>query len=267
MPGEVQTQEVDRILSTAKYRALPRETIEDVVGREIARHGPGARALKAARLVLHRVAARYLGRPDFRAFLRRLESCADSGARDAVCREILALHASTRERLPILEDLYRGLFGRTGLPRVVADLASACNPLAFRWMGLEKSVRYMAYDIDRDMVQLVGAYFRLEGIAGEAIHRDVLCSPPTLRADVALLLKMFHCLEHRRKGAGWEVVSAVPARVVAVSFPSRNLAGRSSDIAANYREGIRASAAQAGWGCEEMSFPGETVLLVTKEGS
>ena len=76
-------------------------------------------------------------------------------------------------------------------------------------MGLPRSVRYCAYDINARIVSLTNCYFQLEGIAGIAEHRDVLCDPPRESADLALLLKMYHCLERRRCGAGWQAVAEV----------------------------------------------------------
>jgi hypothetical protein len=76
---------------------------------------------------------------------------------------------------------------------------------------------------------------------------------------------MYHSLEHRRRGAGWEVVSSAPARHVAVSFPSRNLRGRLSDIAGNYRDEILERSGAAGWVAEELAFDGELVILIRKE--
>lgn len=264
MSADVETREVERILASPKYRSLARETIEDVLGRELRRHGPGPRAIRSARTILHRVAAYYLGQPDYGRVEEALSACADRDARNGICRSVLQGHGSTRERLEVMVELYAGIFGRTGIPTRLADLASACNPFAFPWMGLPDTVRYDAYDINADMVRLVGRYFELEGIPGRAIHRDVLCRPPTEVYDTALLLKMYHCLEHRRRGAGWEVVAATPARVVAVSFPSRNLRGRVADIAGNYRDEILGATRAAGWSCEEVTYPGETVFLVTK---
>lgn len=257
-----------RIAATRKYRALSRETIEDVVRRELERRTsePARAALASAREALHRVAAFYLGEPDYERAEAELErSRGDDAAMERACRAILERHVSTRERLEVMAELYASIFRRTGVPRSVADLASACNPFSFRWMGLDRSVLYRAYDINEAMVRLVRRYFELDGIRGTAVLRDVLCSPPVEPAEVALLLKMFHCLEHRRRGAGWEVVSRVPAGHVAVSFPSRNMRGRLSDIAANYRPEILAKAAAAGWGTEEVAVDGELVILVHKE--
>ena len=274
MPAD-ETPEIDhiaaeaaaRIRETRKYRLVSPETIEDVVRHELGRRTSGSRssALSSAREALHRVAAFYLGEPDYEAAAAALEGArGDDAALEAVCREILASHVSTRERLGTMAKLYRSIFGRTGTPASVADLASACNPFSFRWMGLDRSVSYRAYDINEAMVRLVERYFAIEELRGTAELRDVLCSPPTERADVALLFKMYHCLEHRRRGAGWEVVSRMPAGHVAISFPSRNMQGRMADIAANYRPEILAKAAGERWGTEELAVDGEVVILVHK---
>jgi 16S rRNA (guanine(1405)-N(7))-methyltransferase len=260
---------IGRIGSSRKYRSIASETIEDVVRRELERRGGrSAAALSAARETLHRVAAFYLGEPEYARVGAELEAARlDAASLEAVCLGILSAHVSTRERLPIMADFFRAIFERTGKPTALADLASACTPFSFRWMGLDRSVVYRAYDINADLVELVSRYFRAEGIPGEAVLRDVLCSPPEEPADVALLLKMYHCLEHRRRGAGLEVVSRVKARWVAVSFPSRNMQGRVADIAGNYRGEILERASAAGWRSEDLELDGESVLLVHKEGS
>jgi 16S rRNA (guanine(1405)-N(7))-methyltransferase len=258
-------QAIERIGIARKYRSLARQTVEDVVRRELERR-PGEQGVASARETLHRVAAFYLGEPDYENAAAELEGArGNDGALEAACIRILERHVSTRERLPIMRELYAGIFARVGMPRSIADLAAACNPFSFRWMGLDRSVLYRAYDINSDMVDLVSRYMRIEGLRGRAELRDVLCSPPEEEADIAFLFKMYHCLEHRRRGAGWEVVSRTPARRIAVSFPSRNIRGRSADIAGNYRGEIAERVAAAGWRSEELGFDGEVVILFHRE--
>ena len=60
------------------------------------------------------------------------------------------------------------------------------------------------------------------------------------------------------------MVSRAPARVVVVSFPSRNMRGRIADIAGNYRPEILERSAAEGWRTEEVAFEGETAILVRK---
>jgi 16S rRNA (guanine(1405)-N(7))-methyltransferase len=259
---------VARTLSSRKYRDIAPETVRDVIAREIAHGDRGAE--ERARLRLHRLWADYLGGADADVAARGLEDAVAAGG-DAVaeaCAALLRGHHSSRERLDELEAFYRSVFAVTGIPGVLLDLACALNPLAWRWMGLDRArTRYNAYDINRRTVALVNRYFALEAIQGAAEQRDVLVSPPIERGDVALLLKMYHCLEHRRRGAGWQAVHAVPASWVVISFPTRNLASRRADIAGNYEPEIRENAAAAGWEVLAAGTPGETALAVHKEPS
>jgi 16S rRNA (guanine(1405)-N(7))-methyltransferase len=268
----VNPAELDRIVEdirrSRKYSDLCPTTIRDVVGLELDKHKSTAAAIAASRRRLHRLWAEFLGTPDFDASCAQLQSAfarGDKPAIEAICRQILAEHASTRERLDDLSDFYRQLFSISGEPKSLHDLASAFHPFSFRWMGLPRSVRYCAYDINARIVWLTNCYFQLEGIAGAAEHRDVLCDPPRDHADLALLLKMYHCLERRRRGAGWQAVAEVPARWVAVSFPTRNLQGRHVDIAGNYESEIRERATSRGWAVSQCGVPSETVLVIQKE--
>jgi hypothetical protein len=267
----VNPAELDRIVAdirrSRKYSDLCPTTIRDVVGLELDKHKSTAAAIAASRRRLHRLWAEFLGTPDFDAScadLRFAFASGDQAAIEAGCRQILAEHASTSERLDDLPDFYRQLFSISGAPTSLHDLASAFHPFGFRWMGLPRSVRYYAYDINARIVSLTNCYFQLEGIAGAAEHRDVLCDPPREPADLALLLKMYHCLERRRRGAGWQAVADVSARRVAVSFPTRNLRGRRVDIVGNYESEIRERAVSRNWNVSQFVVPSEIVFVIRK---
>jgi 16S rRNA (guanine(1405)-N(7))-methyltransferase len=269
---EVIPAELDRIVAdirrSRKYSDLCPTTIRDVVGLELQKHNSIPAAIAASRRRLHRLWAEFLGAPDFADSCAQLQlafASNDETTIETVCQQILGVHASTRERLADLSDFYRQLFAVTGEPTSLHDLASAFHPFGFRWMGLPRSVRYCAYDINARIVSLTNCYFQLEGITGTAEHRDVLCDPPREPADLALLLKMYHCLERRRGGAGWQAVAEVPAQWVAVSFPTRNLQGRRVDIAGNYESEIRERAAGRGWTVSRCGVPSEIVVIIHKE--
>jgi hypothetical protein len=131
-------------------------------------------------------------------------------------------------------------------------------------MGLPRTAPYHAYDLDQRVVSLVNAYFRLEGVQPGAVQRDVICSPPTEEAGLALLLKMYHCLETRRRGAGWEMVKAARARQVAVSFPRHNLRGRQREILDFHAPELTARVAAEGWSWQRLDLRNEAFLIVTK---
>jgi 16S rRNA (guanine(1405)-N(7))-methyltransferase len=258
---------VEGICRSKKYQGLARETVRDVLALELSRQKSPARAVELARRRLHRLWAQFLGEPEYESSKRALDSAFVSGSDHQIrsaCETILTAHASARERMEDVSRLYSELFAITGRPARLLDLACALNPLSFRWMDLPGSTAYHAFDINERVVGLANHYFRLEGLAPLAELRDVLCRPFDETADVALLLKMYHCLEHRRRGAGWQVVEQTHARWIALSFPTRNLTNRDVDILENYEPDILDRAKLRGWHCARVEVPSEIVLLIER---
>ena len=184
---------IDELLHSKKYRGLglAESTVRDLLLQELPRYRNRKDALDEVRRKLHNIVAPYLGDPDYAAEAGALDGAFRIGGEEVkeVCRRILAGHASTRERIPILEEFYAGIFAVTGRPRSILDVACGLNPFAFPWMGLPKDTRYYAYDIHRPRLDLINHYFQLEGLEPLAIHQDILVEPPAVEADVAFFLK------------------------------------------------------------------------------
>ena len=85
----------------------------------------------------------------------------------------MARHASTRERLSILDEFYPTLFGDLPPVNSVLDLACGLNPLALPWMGLAPDAVYHACDIYADQVELINRWFAIAGQSGEAFLCDL----------------------------------------------------------------------------------------------
>ena len=140
---------IDEIKSGKKYRVLSPDTIRDVVTRETTKHKSLKNAVKAARKRLHLILADYLSRLDCPEAEQQLKTAFSSGDQNKIketCLNIMTKHASTHERIEILDQFYPKLFAVTGKPQKLADLACAMNPLSFRWMGLPKDISYYAFD-------------------------------------------------------------------------------------------------------------------------
>jgi len=258
---------VEVVRAGKKYKYLCRDTIHDIISREIGQHKNVKETLKTARKRLHLILADYLSDLDVRGCREKLTGAFASGDEAQIrrtCLDIMSRHASTRERLPLLDRFYGEIFAITGQPQTIADLACALNPFSSRWLGLPSPVRYFAYDNNRQTVDLLGLYFRLENISPLPEERDILCCPPEGPFDVAFLFKMYHCLEHRQKGAGWQVVQNTPAAWLVLSFPTRSLANRRVDILGNYREKLLENIRYLGFHYQELEFPGEVLLLIRK---
>ena len=199
-----------------------------------------------------------------RAGLR--QAAGDEAALRARCTEIMRQHASTQERLPILADLYGEVSRRIGTIHSVMDVACGFNPLAVPWMPLAPGAKYLACDIYRDMIELVGAFLALAGADGRAFVCDVVHEPPAERVHLALILKTIPCLEQVDKAAGLRLLDAVPADYVLVSFPARSLGGRDKGMIAHYEARLGALLVERHWPVQRFEFETELAFLVDKRG-
>ncbi|MBM3498697.1 MAG: 16S rRNA methyltransferase [Armatimonadetes bacterium] len=266
MNDERATQVTAALLASRKYAPLCPDTLRRVAWWAAERHPALREATKAAKRKLHQVYGAYVSQLDLKRVQERtdaLPSSAGKGPFEAACREVLACHASTAERLPFVEELYPALFALTGLPTTVVDLACGLNPFALPWMGLGPEARYLACDIDRRIVTPVSRLLAQAGLAGSAECRDVLVSPPDWEADVAFLLKSAPCLEQQEPGATLRVLRVIRARHMVVSFPAQSLAGRHKGMRDHYAATAARLAGALGASMERLDFPTETFYVLT----
>jgi len=258
-------------LRSRRYRWVAPELVERLAAEALIGSRRPADAVKRLKRRLHQICGAYVWevRPD--AVLAELRAAQARGGPEglrAACRQALARHASTRERLPVIEDFYRTIFARTGPPGRVLDLACGLGPLAWPWMGLPAQTGYVAYDVDRRLVELVDGALTLCGVSHVAALRDVVGRPPDEPADVALLLKAVPCLEQQDPVGARRLLGALQARRLVVSFPTRSLGGADRGMRSHYRSRLDALVAGTPWAPagpsapERIDFPLETVYLL-----
>jgi 16S rRNA (guanine(1405)-N(7))-methyltransferase len=226
-------------------------------------------AVKRAKRALHEIYGAFVG-PAPPLYDRReqtLREAIASGDQARICdelRRIMRDHASTRERLPVLDRFFREIFARTGAPSSLIDVACGLNPLAAAWMELPERALYHACDVDGRLVAFVDRCLTLLDVRHETAVTDLLDPPPAPAVDVALVLKTVPVLEQQAKGAGFALVERLRARTVVVSFPARSLGGRGKGMAVAYSDRFEAVAAERAWSVEKLEFPSELVYLVQK---
>jgi 16S rRNA (guanine(1405)-N(7))-methyltransferase len=259
---------VEEVLRSPKYATVCRDLVERLAAAEITKRRTAKESIKAVKNKLHQVAGAYAsGDAPYAAWLADLAAARSTGDQErlrAACRDIMAAHASTRERLPILDAFYATTLAGCGPLHSVLDLACGLNPLALPWLPLAEGATYYAYDIYGDMMDFLGAAMPLLGVQGTALARDIIGDPPRQRADLALLLKAIPCLEQTDKSAGLRLLDAVDARYVLVSFPVHSLGGRSKGMSAAYEAHFRAMIGQRDWTAQRYAFSTELAFLVTK---
>lgn len=261
------TDELDQLaaelLDSKKYRDmhLSPATVRDLLEQELLRHRSRKDALDEVRRKLHNIVAPYLGDPDYAAAAQDLTGAAARGELREACLRILASHASTRERIPIMEEFYARIFAVTGQPRVVLDLACALNPFAFPWMGLLASTRYYAYDIHAPRLALINHFFALAGLEPLAVQQDILVEPPQVEADAAFFFKEAHRFEQRQRGSSRKMLTAVRARWLLVSLPTASLNGR-HNLLERQRALVAGITAGLPWDVHELLLENEVVFCI-----
>lgn len=244
---ELDHQEIIKnIISSRKYRGsgINRETIRNLIHQEAPKSSSRKELVKRVRKKLHNIIAPYLGEPDYRHLAKKLNKLKNpthnSPTLQAVCREALSGHASTRERLAFIPSFYERLFQVIGKPQSLLDMACGLHPLAFPWMGLPTSIDYHAYDIIQSRVDFINLFFTRIGISPLTENRDILVSPPQIHADVGLFFKEAHRFEKRQPGCNRAFWESLQVDILAVSLPAKNLSG-THDLTAQQRELVHAN--------------------------
>ena len=267
MPDNLQPL-IDDILSSRPYRGmdLPADTVRDLLAQELPRHRSQKDALKSVRHKLHNIVAPYLGDPDYPAAARQLDQAFDSCDPlqvQAVCRQLLSAHASTRERLPFLPDLYPRLWAVTGIPSTILDLACGLHPFGFAWMSLPPSVQYHAYDIHHPRVDLLNHFFNRLGLEPLGCVQDILVSPPQVSADVAFFFKEAHRFEQRQHGCNRAFWQALNVKWLLVSLPTASLSQK-HNLLEGHRRLVYNNLQGLPWPVTEISFEKEIIFCIQR---
>lgn len=256
---------VDNIKNSSKYRMIDAQFVRSIGEDQLRKRKKLKDAIKYTRSKLHQVGAVYFdGKYDYDGWLSNLSLCNKDEIRP-LCAKIMSTHASTRERLPIIEDFYKKIFSQFPKPNIVLDIACGLNPLAIPWMGLNAgTTNYYAYDIYQDLADFLNGFLGILEISGQAISCDVLETPPTQEADVALLLKAIPCLEQVKDDAGARLLEKIPAKIIVASFPVKSLTGKNKGMLVNYDEHFQTLVTGKNWEVTKLSFATELVYIVRK---
>jgi 16S rRNA (guanine(1405)-N(7))-methyltransferase len=265
-PPDPLDQLVSRVTASAHYHSVSEEVVRRIGARELASRRSFKEAVRATRGKLHQAGGVYFEhKADYATSLDLLAGStghADS-LRDA-CQTIMRQHASTRERLPILDRFYAETLSSLGPIRSVLDLGCGLNPLAIPWMPLAEGASYAAFDMYTDLVAFIGQVLTLMGIHGHAEVRDITQVVPEERVDLALLLKAIPCLEQIDRSAGQRLLDGLDARHIVVSFPVRSLGGYPKGMPQHYERHFQDMIAGKGWTTRRFEFDSELVFVVTK---
>jgi 16S rRNA (guanine(1405)-N(7))-methyltransferase len=257
---------VEKVAASPGYRGIARELIASVGMRELAKRRSLKEAVKATKSRLHQVAGAYFPQQEYARWLAMLQEASAQCREElkSACREVVRHHASTRERLPILDEFYTRTLGDLPPPRRVLDLGCGLNPLAIPWMPLAPDAEYRAYDVYPDLAVFLTACLPLLGVRGTAGVADLTAAVPTEPADVAFLLKLLPPLERLDAAAPARLLDVLNADYLLVSYPVHSLGGRRKGMVATYDAQMQRLLGGKGWRVERFEFTTELAFRIRK---
>ena len=256
---------IQAVRRSAKYAAIDPTLVTTVARAELDKGRSVKEAVKATKGKLHQVAGAYLpDRPPYAAWLAQLREAYAAGDVRPACRAVMDRHASTRERLDVLDRFYAEVLGDLGPLTGVLDLACGLNPLALSWLNFAPGASYAACDIDADQIAFLNEFFRLVHPAGVAQVCNLLDGAPSQTAQVALLLKTIPCLEQLDKRIGPRLLAQIDAPVIVVSYPTASLGGRRKGMVESYAAAFATLVAGQSWRVTRFDFPTELVFRIER---
>jgi 16S rRNA (guanine(1405)-N(7))-methyltransferase len=260
---------VERVLQSSRYRDVDPSLLTRLADEELPRARNADDAVKRVKRRLHQAVGAFRGTApaDALAKIRHAwHGDVTEPAFRAACADVLATHASMRERVPFLDRFYAAIWERTGPPARVLDIGCGLGPLALPWMEIGPA-RYVATDVDQRPLVTARAFLELVGQAHEVVVADAVTNPPLTDVDVALLLKLVPTLDRQDAHAAARLLDTLRAGHAVVSFPARSLAGRGKGMERTYRQRLDRLVAETGRVREvtETSVPNELVFVLTLE--
>lgn len=256
---------VAEVSRSPKYAQIAPDLLARIGAAELAKGRKHKETVKAVKNKLHQVGGAYHNTPpNYPAWLKVLQEAQHSAeSYQQAARQVMAHHASTHERLPLLDQFYSNIFAYLPPINSVIDVACGLNPLALPWMPLADQAAYYACDIYADMIAFVGDVLSFLPVDGQAAVCDVIESPPGHPADLGLVLKTIPCLEQIEKEAGRRLLDGLRTRYLVISFPAKSLGGRKKGMVKTYTTRFEELTAGRAWQVlAELSFETELVFVV-----
>jgi 16S rRNA (guanine(1405)-N(7))-methyltransferase len=268
--GQALEDLISEVQSSAKYRSIHPGLVRRIAAQELSKGRKTRETVKAVRNKLHQIGGAYQETPiDYAKLLLELATLPtqlEAPALQAFCRTAMQQHASTRERLPVLEQFFAQALAPLAPLRSVLDLACGLNPLAMPWMPLAADAPYYACDIYSDQMDFINRFLAHVGRPGRAELCDLTAELPAQPVQVALLLKTIPCLEQVDKSIGPRLLEGIPAEHLLVSFPARSLGGRGKGMVENYEAHFMELVAGRAWTIRRFQFSSELAFLVSRAG-
>jgi len=259
---------VQEVQQGAKYRHLHPDLVRNIAEIEVKKGRSRKETVKAIRNKIHQVGSAYqpVAIP-YEKFITKLDTLPvdlqDPSVKE-FCLEVMQLHTSTVERLPILHSFYETILQDLVPVQSILDVACGLNPLTLPWIPLKKDAQIFVCDIYTDQIDFLNHFFAHFDIQGKAFCCDLTQEIPDVHTQIAFIFKTIPCLEQIDKQIGSRLLNGIQSENLLISFPVQSLGGRDKGMRKFYDEHFRQLIADQGWQVQSYSFVTEEVYFVRK---
>ena len=220
------------MITSAKYNMLYPPLVERIYAEESRKGGKDCE--KAVKTRLHQMFGAYVqgnAHKKAAALLQKLEAGKDI---KEISAAIMALHASTKERLPHLDAFCEFVTRHIGTVETIMDLGCGFNPFSVPYWVEYNIKTYYAYDIDTRTKDLLNRFFTYLSLPCTADCADLAVETPSHKVDLALICKLLPVLEAQAHGRGFELARQQNAKFLVITYPLKSLGGREKGMGRNY---------------------------------
>ena len=257
---------VAAVVKKSKYKTICVDIIRRIGEQEMAKRASLKEAIKCTCSKLHQVSGAFLeNHPDFSQWLTQLEGLPqdlNSIEIKQYCREKMQAHASTYERLPIMDEFFQRCLRSLAPIHSLLDLGCGLNPLALPWMPLDEDPMYQGLDIFADMTGFDQQFLQHTRLRGRVSCADFLGKFPKQRFQVALALKIIPLIDQIEKENTRQWLENIPADHVLISFPVFSLSGKGKGMLENYTKRFTQMIEGGNWKMERFEFSTELAFLL-----
>lgn len=257
---------INDVCSNSKYAMLSKDLVSKIAIEEFQNKGNRAKALKSTRTRLHRLAGAFI--PSNIDYAKWLSVFKDlplqmSSEHLTSLKQIMRLHASTAERLPYLDEVYKDIFSHMPSPSSILDLACGLNPLAIPWMPIDEGTEYHACDIVLPMLDFLENYFSVFRPNTHIFEKNILEFQSERSFDLIMLLKTMPLLAQIDKTAPEKLFSRLNFKYLLISYPLQSLGKQYKGMEKTYRTQFENLIANKPFQVQEYKLPNELFFILS----
>jgi len=255
------TRIAEKIRESRKYSGLNLETIRNAVMAVSTKTKKVTEIEELARNLLHRVwGAYYSTRPDFNKLFTKYS------AGEIKQEDILRIHASTAERLPIATEFYTDISSIIGKVESIADFGCGLHPLLFSQFATVDGISvYDFYDIDQEEIAFLNNVFTHQKLSSfHGYVADLFVDIPPKEYDVAFLFKLLPVLDMIKPHSGLDILRKINAKYIVVSFPTGSLSQNKLKMGDFYRDEFLEKMTKSHFMISQFSYMSEIVFVLQR---